>query len=382
VLKSALVNDVWEDPTPGAAYGTASGQDISHVIVCTRPAGGPGETVEPVEPTYVDPSCANDNVAAVTLPQTEGVDYAIDGDEIPGGTVTITATAQDGYVLADGAVTSWTYTFPAAEDCSEEPVVADPVFVDPTCDNDNTADVLYEEVPGVIWTVEGTIAPGETVVVTAQLAEPVVSGEGDDEVGISWSRVWGHTFTEAEDCSGTEPGLQVVTKEPICKLDAPYLSYQLLVTGTEADTATITFVNPDGDDIVYTDQPLAGDLLWPGAVVDPATGKATDWPGWRLDADGAWVEGDEYDWVRPTVQVTFQVNPEATVTVDYPATTSECAGPQVEVLDVSGENPTAGPEVLAQTGAPAAGTLLRTAGLLLLLGSALVLMPRFLGGRR
>jgi hypothetical protein len=33
ILKSALVNDVWVDPSDGL-YGTASAKDISHVIVC------------------------------------------------------------------------------------------------------------------------------------------------------------------------------------------------------------------------------------------------------------------------------------------------------------------------------------------------------------
>lgn len=382
VLKAGQTNDVWEDPTPGALYGTESEQAISHVIVCTRPAGDPDEEVTPIAPTYVDPTCENGNTAGVVLPEIEGVDYGVVGEEIPGGWVSITAVAQQGYEFAEGVQSTWTHSFPVAEDCSEEPSVADPIFIDPTCENDNTADVIYEEVDGVVWSIQGKVAPGETVVVTAQLAEPEVIGEGDDQVVISWSRSWQHTFAEAEDCSGTEPSLKVVAKQPICKLDVPYLSYELLVTGTESDTATITFLNPDGDDIVYADQPLAGELLWPGAAFDEATGKATDWPGWRRDEKGAWVEGDEYDWVRPTVQVRFQVNPEATVTVDYPKATSECAGPQIEVLDVVAEEPTAEPEALASTGAPAAGLLLRTAALLLLLGSALVLMPRLLTGRR
>ena len=43
-----------------------------------------------------------------------------------------------------------------------------------------------------------------------------------------------------------------------------------------------------------------------------------DWPGWRFEG-GVWVEGDEFAWVRPSVEVRFEVDlEEATVTVDYP----------------------------------------------------------------
>ena len=64
-------------------------------------------------------------------------------------------------------------------------------------------------------------------------------------------------------------------------------------------------------------------MLWPGAVPGP-NGRGIDWPGWRQLSDGTWVQGDEFDWVRPTVQVLFQVNPEATVTVAYPPSSPNC----------------------------------------------------------
>ena len=86
---------------------------------------------------------------------------------------------------------------------------------------------------------------------------------------------------------------------------------------------TITFINPSGPNVVYADLPLDRDGLWPGAVPGP-DGQGIDWPGWTQLPDGSWVEGDEFDWVRPSVKVLFEVNPEATVTVAYPPSSPTC----------------------------------------------------------
>ena len=40
--------------------------------------------------------------------------------------------------------------------------------------------------------------------------------------------------------------------------------------------------------------------------------------------NGVWVEGDEFDWVRPSVEVLISVNPETTLTVAYPPSTPTC----------------------------------------------------------
>ena len=95
---------------------------------------------------------------------------------------------------------------------------------------------------------------------------------------------------------------------PVCDNDTPYLSYNIEVTGTPSTTASITFVNPFGDDVVYFNLPLSGRVLWPGAAVD-ADGTPTDWPGWTQLADGSWQPGDAFDWARSTLQVIADVNP-------------------------------------------------------------------------
>src|SRR5690606_4391579 len=98
-----------------------------------------------------------------------------------------------------------------------------------------------------------------------------------------------------------EPSLTAEMFQPICDGDVPYLLYRLTATGPDSSTATTTWITPSGDDVVLTDQPLSGRVLWPGAVVG-ADGSPLDWPGWSL-VDGEWVEGDEFDWVRPQVDV-------------------------------------------------------------------------------
>jgi hypothetical protein len=106
-----------------------------------------------------------------------------------------------------------------------------------------------------------------------------------------------------------------------CRRDIPYLGYD--IDWPQGGTATITFVNPTGADIVHENMPLSGEVIWPGANHDPA-----DWPGWILE-DGVWVEGDDgFLWARGTIEVRFEVNPTALVQVSYPTTNVACAGPK------------------------------------------------------
>ncbi|WP_265522906.1 peptidase [Oerskovia flava] len=122
---------------------------------------------------------------------------------------------------------------------------------------------------------------------------------------------------------GQDPQLEVELLAPICDGDVPYLEYAVNTDDGEATEATITWVNPTGDDVVQAGLPLSGRVLWPGAVVDDE-GNPVDWPGWRLEGD-EWVEGDEFDWVRPSVQVIIEVNPEASTSVSYPPSSPDCA---------------------------------------------------------
>ncbi|GIG22679.1 hypothetical protein Cch01nite_34030 [Cellulomonas chitinilytica] len=164
--------------------------------------------------------------------------------------------------------------------------------------------------------------------------------------------------------------LHLTLLSPVCDNDVPKLRYVAEAIGSPNTTVTITWLNPGGANVVQSGLPLSGTVLWPGAVVGP-DGKGADWPGWRQLADGTWVQGDEFDWVRPAVSVLFQVNPEATVSVAYPPSSPNCATnpPGAEVLAASNE-------VLSATGTDAAPLLIGAVALVTVGGLVLAFVAR------
>jgi hypothetical protein len=174
----------------------------------------------------------------------------------------------------------------------------------------------------------------------------------------------------------TETTLDIAAAGAECRNDIPYFAYD--VDWPAGGTATITFLNPGGADIVHEDLPLSGAVLWPGANNSPP-----DWPGWIL-RDGTWVEGDDgFLWARGTIQVQFEVNPTAVVSVSYPPADAACAGPKNVRDVVAGVTITAPPvtdqvggvEVLPFTGVDT-GPLLAIAFAVLALGTLLVMSSR------
>jgi hypothetical protein len=83
--------------------------------------GSCDEEVTSSAPTFVDPTCADGSVG-LTTPNDEGVLYTTEGTVEPGGSVTVTASAEEGYVLSEEAQTEWEHTYPAtAEGCTPPP---------------------------------------------------------------------------------------------------------------------------------------------------------------------------------------------------------------------------------------------------------------------
>jgi hypothetical protein len=120
------------------------------------------------------------------------------------------------------------------------------------------------------------------------------------------------------------PEFTTFIRTPVCDGDVPWLHYGVAVQGTNANRVTIRFINPDGPDVIYPDLPLKGRVLWPGAVVDK-DGNPVDWPGWRK-VNGVWVEGDEWDWTRPSVRVQYDVGgSHVGATVGYPPSSPNCS---------------------------------------------------------
>lgn len=154
---------------------------------------------------------------------------------------------------------------------------------------------------------------------------------------------------------------------PACTNDTPLVSYDVkLGPGVEADSVDITFVNPEGDDAEFPDQPLSGELLWPGASFDDGD---VDWPGWIL-TDAGWFldDPDALEFPSSGVEVTFDAGPTATV-----------AGPQLEEDECAPEAEVGGvaltrdpPPETAVLGATLARTGTSTL-LLVILGSLLAI---------
>jgi hypothetical protein len=172
--------------------------------------------------------------------------------------------------------------------------------------------------------------------------------------------------------------LLIARADAICLASAPVLDYAVEVVGTSDQTLTLTWVNPDGEDLVQEDLPLTGRVYWPGTVVQD--GVVVDWPGWTPTQDGSWVQHDAYDFTRPDVQVVFEVNPQVATVVSYPPESAVCANPPVPTERVAGVVVTSDvlaaaestrSQVLAVTGADP-WPVLAGAGALVLLGAALV----------
>jgi hypothetical protein len=134
--------------------------------------------VTPPAVTSTPPTC-EDQTGTYTIPETKGVQYKVDGVVTPadsyqvpaGTTVTVTAEALPGYVLAHDVVTSWTLSFPAAEDCEETPPPVECVLPAVKDDQGNCI------VPGRGGDEETPQTPTKPVKVIAPAAELTNTGE-------------------------------------------------------------------------------------------------------------------------------------------------------------------------------------------------------------
>ena len=175
------------------------------------------------------------------------------------------------------------------------------------------------------------------------------------------------------------PCLLSVEVATFCSEDVPTLTYDATPVGTTKDKVTITFVNPNGPDLVFADQPLTGTLTVPGVVI--TNGQVVDWPGWTQNPDGSWVKGDQYNWVREGMAIHFKVNPEADATAMYPGATAACNPPTTEVLDSPDPTVTEVSQVLAEgdavlsaTGSNDAPLLAAAIGFIVIGGAAVTLV--------
>src|SRR5699024_7454910 len=98
-----------------------------HVFALAHDATPAAEPIEvvPAEVTFVDEPGTDSDV--IVVPESEGVAYLLDSDVLAAGEhpatgqVTVHAEALEGYVLAEGAQTSWSHEFSDAEEPTDEP---------------------------------------------------------------------------------------------------------------------------------------------------------------------------------------------------------------------------------------------------------------------
>ncbi len=123
-----------------------------------------------------------------------------------------------------------------------------------------------------------------------------------------------------------------------CQVGAPWMTYEVNAhnVDTAGKTLTVTWSDSNGtavktEEIPLDGGPISGKLLWPGAEVN-AEGVGTMWPGWRAALPGETPEFEnlvldptlpEYA-LRADTEVTFSINPSASVVVTYPEATAEC----------------------------------------------------------
>ena len=177
----------------------------------------------------------------------------------------------------------------------------------------------------------------------------------------------------------------------MCDENAPWIEYSVddglgapvgLQAAAVVDSVDIrwyTIGTPNVLELEQLDMPGSARILWPGAVIDPETGEATDWPGWIQGADGSWVQGDDgFLWATGTVLVEVSSNGEVVSSeeVTYPPAKPDCnSGPPEEV---EGEVITSSAAAaLPATGSNTTG-LLGLAGALLLAGG----LAHLVGNRR
>lgn len=146
--------------------------------------------VTPEAPTVTQAVCDGGELvpALLTVPEVEGVAYSHESGPVEAGEVTVTATALDGYVLADGAVSEWTLTVDPAPDCEPKDDPTDEPTDEPDPTDEPTDEPTTEPEP------EPTDEPEPTT-------EPDDEPDDDDTTPVS------HNGDDLPDTGAVNPAL-------------------------------------------------------------------------------------------------------------------------------------------------------------------------------
>lgn len=189
-------------------------------------------------------------------------------------------------------------------------------------------------IPADLNPAEQIVCTGSYTVTAADVdaQQPIVNNataSGTDPDGNTIER------DDSTDTPVRNPELTLIDSASFCRQDGAFISWQAEAVGSGDPNLTIRWIANDGSgDVVeeLTDQPLTGELPWPGIELD-ADGNAINWPGWEQDADGNWFEVPTR--VRPEVEVEFQLNPTVSQVFSYPAPDTACrTEPPLPAIDL------------------------------------------------
>ncbi len=215
------------------------------------------------------------------------------------------------------------------------PVNDPPVAVNDSASG-NTNIAIPINVSNNDYDIDGVIVPSSTTVITTPAQGTVVNnGNGN----VTYTSVYGYVGPDSFQYRICDNGLPIlcdtatvyvnviqrtitVTTNPVCSLDAAYLTYTLTSNNPQpSDRISIQWIGAAGNVVAtYDSLPVTGTVRWPGAVVD-ANGNGIDWPGWVYNGT-SWVMGaDGFEGLNPLAKLVFRLNPTDTVVVNYPTST-------------------------------------------------------------
>jgi hypothetical protein len=220
-------------------------------------------TRTPTAPTHtVNEACAV--VDTYTIPSMTGVVYKVNDvvtaagtHDLPAGTtVVITAEAGEGFEIAEGATTSWSFTGSDVPECGRPVTPTAPTHtvneacaVVDTYTIPSTAGVLYQVggVPAAAATY--TLPAGTTVNITAVAAEGAVL---DEQATTSWSFTGSAVPTCPTTQGGGDPTPTTTTVAPTTTTTAPELAFTGEPAVVETTVAPTTTTVPAGPELPFT----------------------------------------------------------------------------------------------------------------------------------
>jgi hypothetical protein len=236
----------------------------SWTFTLTSAPGNCNTTTKPVAPTVEQSKCNNNHQPTnptLTLPSTLGITYSVDkaGPYQAGDTVTVTATASDGYEF-DNLHNAWTFvsskketltiTFDAAPDCIESTTPVLPDLSQSVCNGHDPTNpsLAFKTTDGIVYSANPSSGwqPGDSVVVTATLTSgfkfsAATTANGWTVAGNSATKSF--KFNDAPDCLGIATPTGPNVTQSVC-------------LGHNPTDPTLTFPATDGID--YSASPAGG----------------------------------------------------------------------------------------------------------------------------